>query len=52
MTVPTGEVRIMSDLSQAITKLRALSPQLNAAVIEADRVVCTFPVVPKSLEAF
>lgn len=29
----------MSDLSQAITKLRALSPQLNAAVIEADRVV-------------
>lgn len=29
----------MSDLSQAITKLRSLSPQLNAAVIEADRVV-------------
>src|ERR1700691_3613317 len=39
MTVPTGEVRIMSDLSQAINKLRSLSPQLNAAVIEADRVV-------------
>jgi hypothetical protein len=29
----------MSDLSQAINKLRSLSPQLNAAVIEADRVV-------------
>jgi hypothetical protein len=29
----------MSDLSHAISKLRALSPQLNAAVIEADRVV-------------
>lgn len=29
----------MSDLSLAINKLRALSPQLNAAVIEADRVV-------------
>ena len=30
----------MSDLSQVfITKLRSLSPQLNAAVIEADRVV-------------
>lgn len=29
----------MSDLSKAINKLRALSPQLNAAVIEADRVV-------------
>lgn len=29
----------MSDLSQAISKLRALSPQLNAAVVEADRVV-------------
>ncbi|HWE03779.1 MAG TPA: hypothetical protein VG326_15350 [Tepidisphaeraceae bacterium] len=29
----------MSDLSSAIDKLRALSPQLNAAVIEADRVV-------------
>ena len=28
-----------SDLSLAINKLRALSPQLNAAVIEADRVV-------------
>jgi hypothetical protein len=28
-----------SDLSQAINKLRALSPQLNAAVVEADRVV-------------
>lgn len=29
----------MSDLSQAINKLRSLSPQLNSAVIEADRVV-------------
>ncbi len=29
----------MSDLSQAIGKLRSLSPQLNAAAIEADRVV-------------
>ncbi len=28
-----------SDLSQAVNKLRELSPQLNAAVIEADRVV-------------
>ena len=29
----------MNDLGQAIGKLRALSPQLNAAVEEADRVV-------------
>lgn len=29
----------MNDLTQAISRLRALSPQLNAAVIEADRVV-------------
>src|SRR5580704_688822 len=29
----------MSDLSLAINKLRSLSPQLNAAVIEADGVV-------------
>src|SRR6185437_15867691 len=33
-----GELN-MSDLSQAISNLRALSPQLNAAVVEADRVV-------------
>jgi hypothetical protein len=31
--------QMSSDLSQAIGKLRALSPQLNAAVVEADRVV-------------
>jgi hypothetical protein len=30
---------MMSDLRQAVNKLRALSPQLNAAVGEADRVV-------------
>lgn len=28
-----------SDLSLAVSKLRSLSPQLNAAVVEADRVV-------------
>lgn len=30
---------MMNDLRQAISKLRALSPQLNAAVLDADRVV-------------
>jgi hypothetical protein len=30
---------MMSDLRQAVNKLRALSPQLNSAVGEADRVV-------------
>ncbi|MDB5304020.1 MAG: hypothetical protein JWM97_1569 [Phycisphaerales bacterium] len=36
----TGEMStMMSDLRQAVNKLRALSPQLNSAVGEADRVV-------------